>query len=249
MRRPAYALATIAVSLLGLAAGALAQRSMAAQPMQLEWLATLPDPFPDDGALVVRAAVASRPGNLDPAAVRVVGAGMRRVALEVEELAPGLFRVAPADGARLPIGRVRVIGVGREERTLNVEASAAPPPPAPVVRRAARARRQVPVSVRGGGGGLLPVERVELTFAALPAGVVGLAARWPDWQDGDGALYGAWARVAAGARARRVPLICSPEDGCGDVGGHIPRPGERGEVRFVDAAGRVSPPSRPFRVR
>lgn len=246
MRR-SIPLALPALALLA-ASGALAQGgSMAQRPMQLRLLATPPAPFPDDGAVVFYADFAARAGNLDPATVRVVGPGMRPVAMALEELAPGLHRLAPVGGT-LPVGRVRVEGLGLETVMLDVQALGATALPAPVVRGATRTHRTVRDGLRAQfRAGPVRVERVTIALASRPPRLAGIAARWTDWHDDEGGLYGAWAGVPASGL--RVPLICSAEDDCGRVRGHLPRPRERGELRFVDDAGHLSPPSRPFRVR
>lgn len=232
--------------LLAFAATGGAQGSMASQPMQLRLLASPPNPFPRDGALVVRMVVASRNGNQDPRAITIVGPGNAAVALEVVEIAPGLHRLAPPSGSTLPEGTLEVRGVGVDPIALEVRAAGAAPLPAPVVRSARRTRRTIrePLSLRGGGP--VPVERVTLTLGALPDRAVALAVRWPGWTDSEGGLYGAWTRFAE--RSRTFPLICSAEDDCGEVSGHIPRAREAGEAQFVDDAGHLSAPSRRFRV-
>jgi len=215
----------------------------AARPMRLELLAPAPVPFPSDGALVLTDRVSDRPGNREPRAVRLAGPDGADVRLRIEELAPSLYRLAPA--RRLARGRHTLRGVGNAT-TLSASGRAGPRPPVPDVVSVLRTRRTVTAPAGRGREGerTFELERVMVTLRAIPAGAVAIFARWPDWHDDEGGRYGAWAMLPAGATS--IAIACTAEDACGCGPGHIPRPGERGELRFIDAAGRVSDPSPSF---
>lgn len=226
------------IALLALAATPLAEvpsaaALRAARPMRLELLHALPDALPPDGALVVTARFADRPGNTDPGAVRLVGPDGAPLALRVEELAPSLYRLVPS--RRLARGRSTVRGIGEGPLALSVSGAAGVTPPAPDLGSVVRTSRTV------GGGAVL--ERVTVTLRAIPPEAVAIVARWPDWNDSEGGVYGAWTTLG---EATSFPLICTAEAECGPGIGHIPRPRERGELRFVDAAGRISQPTPSF---
>lgn len=218
----------------------------AARPYRLELVGAPRDPLGDeapspnvplatispDGALVVTARVASRAGNRDPRVVRVRDAS-GVVPTGLEEIAPGLFRIAPhrpfAPGtlelSGLDVERVRVARGGAA-------------PLAPAITAVTNHRTPLDPAQPAGAAS----ERVSVTLReAAPAGVIALVARWVDWHDTEGGLYGAWTTIAPGASAE-LALICTAELACGDVHGHIPRENERGELRWVDSAGRLSPP-------
>jgi hypothetical protein len=185
-----------------------------------------------DGALVVAARAASRAGNLDPHAVRVTDArGL--VQTRVEELAPDLFRIAP----RRPFAPGTLELSGLDVPRVRVARSGAAPPP-PAITAVTNHRTPVDPAQPSGAAS----ERVSVTLREpAPAGVIALVARWVDWHDTEGGLYGAWTTLAPSASGE-LALVCTAELSCGDVHGHIPRENERGELRWVDSAGRLSPP-------
>jgi hypothetical protein len=220
-----------------------------ARPYRLELLGVVHDPLIDDpspaapplaepviatdGALVVTPRPAPREGNRDPRAVRITDA-RGAVATTVEELAPELFRIAPR--RRLRPGQLRIAGLDVARVRVARGGSA---PTAPVLASVVNHRTPLDASQPAG-----PMqERVTVTLReAVPAGVIAIAARWVDWHDSEGGLYGAWRTLDPGASGE-LALICTAGLGCGDVHGHIPRQNERGELRYVDASGRLSPPT------
>jgi len=212
-----------------------------APPMRLELLAPAPTPFPSDGALVLTDRVASRPGNREPRAVRLLDPDGAAVRLRFEELAPSLYRLTPA--RRLARGRHTLRGVGGLT-SVTASGRGGARLPVPEVVSVLRTRRTVGGARRGLEGDSAEVQRVTVTLRAVPTGAVALFARWPDWHDDEGGLYGAWAMLRPGETS--VAIACTAEDLCGCGPGHIPRPGERGELRFVDAAGRISEPTPSF---
>lgn len=220
-----------------------------ARPYRLELLGVVHDPLIDDpspspaplvepviatdGALVVTARPAARGGNRDPRAVRITDA-RGAVATTVEELAPELFRIAPR--GRLRPGQLRITGLDVARVRVARGGSA---PTAPAI--ASVVNRRTPLDPSQPSGAAL--ERVTISLReAAPAGVIAIVARWIDWHDSEGGLYGAWTTLPPGASGE-LALICTAESSCGDVHGHIPRPDERGELRYVDTAGRLSPPT------
>jgi hypothetical protein len=230
--RVALVVALIAIVFASLEGGSRAAALRMARPMRLELLRALPATLPPDGGLVVSPRVADRAGNVEPRAVRMVGPDGASVQLRVEELAPQLYRIAPA--RRLARGRYTVRGIGSGALAIRVSGAAGATFPAPDLDSVVRSRRSI---------GAAEVERVTVTLRSLPTEAVAIFARWPDWTDSEGGLYGAWTPLGDTAS---FALICTAEDRCGPGLGHIPRPRERGELRFVDAAGRVSQPTAPF---
>lgn len=221
----------------------------AARPYRLELLGVVHDPLIDDpspasaplvepvlapdGALVVTARPASRAGNRDPRAVRITDA-RGAVVTTVEELAPELFRIVPR--TRLRPGRLQITGLDVARVRVADGGSA---PTAPAIASVVNHRTPLDPSQPSGAA----QERVTISLReAAPAGVIAIVARWIDWHDSEGGLYGAWTTLAAGASGE-LALICTAELSCGDVHGHIPRQNERGELRYVDASGRLSPPT------
>jgi hypothetical protein len=229
-------LAPVVLGLLALSIAPGARALRAARPFRLELLAPLPSPFPPDGALVVAPLEAPRRGNAEPRAVRITGPDGARVAARVEELAPDLYRIVPA--RRLARGRHTVRGIGGGPVAFTVGAATGAAPAAPSIRSVVRTRRSA-----GEGDAVVQLERVDVALGASAPGVLAIFARWLDWHDSEGGLYGAWTTPRDAAT---FPLTCSAELECGSVHGHIPRPRERGELRAVDAAGRVSEPTPPF---
>jgi hypothetical protein len=229
-------LATLTLSTLALAATAPSATALRrARPWRLELLRALPSAFPADGALLVAPQPADRPGNSDPAAVRLTSEGGAPIRLRVEELAPSLYRLVPT--RRLARGRYTIRGIGATSLSMRVSGSVGGVCPTPELDSIVRARRTAP-------GTTVVIERITVTLRALPPDAVVVFARWPDWHDAEGGRYGAWAPLAGAATS--FPLICTAEDRCGPGIGHIPRPRERGELLFADAAGRVSAPSPSF---
>lgn len=241
-------LAALAI-LVGLGAFAglasIAHALRAARPYRLELVGAPIDPLGDeppnallatvspDGALVVTARVASRAGNRDPRAVRITDArGV--VPTRLEELAPELFRIVPR--RRLAPGTITLTGL--DVRRVRVARGGAAPP-APAI--ASVTNHRTPLDPAQPSGAVR--ERVTIALREpVPAGVLVLVARWVDWHDAEGGLYGAWTTLAPGASGE-LALVCTAGLGCGDVHGHIPRENERGELRWVDSAGRLSPPT------
>jgi hypothetical protein len=245
-RRDAIAILVGLASCVVVAVSSTSHALRAARPYRLELLGAPRDPLGDeasspnaplptispDGALVVTARVASRAGNRDPGAVRVTGArGV--VQTRVEEIAPGLFRIAPR--RRFAPGTLELSGL--DVRRVRVARGGAAPP-APAIAAVTNHRTPLDATRPSGAAN----ERVSVTLREpAPPGAVALVARWVDWHDTEGGLYGAWTTLAPGVSGE-LALICTAGSSCGDVHGHIPRENERGELRWVDSAGRLSPP-------
>ncbi len=187
-----------------------------------------------DGALVVSPQPATgRGGNRDPNAVRVMDASGAAIRTRVETIAPDLHRIVPT--RRLASGTLRVTGIPGV-RSLRVARGTPRVATAPSIDRVTNHRTPLDPAQPAGAMN----ERVVVSLREPPpAGAALLVARWVDWHDAEGGLYGAWAPVAAGTTGELV-LICSAGPPCGARNGHIPRANERGELRWVDTNGRLS---------
>lgn len=186
-----------------------------------------------DGALVVSPRPADRAGNRDPARVRLTDASGAAIRTRVEEISYDLHRIVPL--RPLPRGTVRVSGIARVS-TLRVARGTARLSAAPAIDRIVNHRTPVDPAQPAAAMN----ERVVVSLREpAPAEAALLVARWVDWHDAEGGLYGAWTAIQP-AGARELVLICTAGPPCVSRNGHVPRPDERGELRWVDANGRLS---------
>jgi hypothetical protein len=184
-----------------------------------------------DGALVVSQRPSDRPGNREATRVRLTDASGAPIRTRLEEISYDLHRIVPA--RPLARGLVRVSGIARVS-SIRVVRGASRLATAPAIDRITNHRSPVDPAQPTG----LMRERVVVTLRdPVPADATLLVARWFDWHDDEGGLYGAWTEVTQ-ANGREVVLICANDARCGT--GHVPRENERGELRWVDTNGRLS---------